>query len=81
MPTMKEVWDAWKAPETLEENVRLFFQILDQKEHSDNSGCSWSPTKMDFDDLCIHSCRVWDSHRLKRVFAKMKELVAYERSR
>lgn len=73
MANQREIWDNWTAPETLEENVRMFFEILDQKETS-SSGREFHPTRMNIEDRKIDSCRVWDSHRLKRILAKMKEL-------
>lgn len=73
MTTQREVWDAWQAPETLEENVRLFFQILETKEMSD-SGREFHPTRFNAEERCIDSCRVWDTHRLNRIMKKMKEL-------
>lgn len=67
MPTQKEIWDAWKAPETLEECVALLFEIIDSKEISDE-GREFRPTY-------ITSCRVWDSHRLGKLLPKMREIV------
>lgn len=67
MATMKERWDAWKAPESLEDNVKLFFEILDHKEESD-SGREFYPNG-------ISSCRVWDTHRMGKLIAKMKGIV------
>lgn len=74
MPTQKEIWDAWKAPETLEECIRLFFELLDKKEYSSND-VEFSPNKFDVEGRCIHSCRVWDTHCLNRTMTKMKELI------
>jgi hypothetical protein len=65
--SMAERWDAWKAPDTLEGNVKLFFEILDIKEESDE-GRVFSPNY-------ISSCRVWDTHRLNKLITKMKELI------
>lgn len=64
--TQREIWDEWKAPETLEECVRFLFERLDATEESDN-GRVFHPTT-------FSSCRVWDSHRLGKVFAQMKKL-------
>lgn len=66
MPTQKEIWEAWTAPETLEDCVKLLFEILDAKEISDE-GRKFRPTY-------ITSCRVWDSHRLGKLLPKMKAL-------
>ena len=70
----RELWEAWTAPEILEENVRLFFEILDTKEYSGMSDCEFHPNRFDAEERCIHSCRVWDTHRLKKIMKKMKEL-------
>lgn len=70
MATQKEIWDSWKAPETLEDCVRLFFEILDIEETSDE-GRRFRPT-------VINSCRVWDGHRLNKLLPKMKELTMGE---
>lgn len=66
--TQKERWEQWKAPETLEDCVRLYFEIMDTVEASDAG--------RDFRPNYISSCRVWDTHRLGRILPKMKELVA-----
>lgn len=68
MPSQKEIWDAYKAPETLKECVSKFFEIMDSKEVSDND--------VEFHPNRISSCRVWDTHRLERILKKMKELSA-----
>lgn len=68
MTTQKERWEQWTAPETLEECVKLFFELVDKVETSDND-VDFKPNKME-----IHSCRVWDTHRLERIIPKMKEL-------
>lgn len=65
--TQREIWDAWQAPETLEDCVKSFFEIMDAWETSD-SGREHRPTY-------ISSCRVWDSHRLTRLLPKMREIV------
>jgi hypothetical protein len=72
--TQRELWDAWQAPETLEENVRLFFEIMDTKEYSDMSDREFHPTRFNAEDRCIDSCRVWDTHRLNKIMKRMKEL-------
>lgn len=73
--TQKEIWDNWKAPDTLEECVSLFFEILDSKESSDmNPDVLFHPTKFNAKDKAIDSCRVWDTHRLNKLLPKMKEL-------
>lgn len=72
--SLKERWEQWNPPETLKGCVQLFFEILDQKEYSENTGCMWHPTKFSINDLCINSCRVWDTHRLSKTLKKMKEL-------
>lgn len=64
--TLKERWDNWVAPNTLEECTQLLLEILDSKEISDE-GREFKPTY-------ITSCRVWDSHRLGKLIPKMKEL-------
>lgn len=68
MPTQKEVWEQWKAPETLEDCVRLFFELIDKVETSD-AGRDFKPNR-----LTIDSCRVWDTHQLNRIIPRMKEL-------
>lgn len=70
MPNHKEIWDAWQAPDTLEECVKFLFERLDAVEVSDN-GHEFHPTT-------FSSCRTWDVHRLGRTFKKMKELSGYE---
>lgn len=72
--TQREIWDAWKAPETLEENVRMFFEFLDKTEYSEMSDKEFHPNRWNLEDRTISSCRVWDTHRLNRVMKKMKEL-------
>lgn len=67
MATSREIFDNYTAPETLEENVKLFFEILDTIEISDN-GKSFRPNY-------ISSCRVWDNHRLDCLLKKMKQLI------
>lgn len=74
MPTQKERWEAWSAPETLEENVRLFFEILDIKEYSEMSDTEFHPNRFNAEERVINSCRVWDTHRLGKIMTKMKEL-------
>jgi hypothetical protein len=64
--TQKERWEAWKAPDELKDCVKLFFEILDIKETSDE-GRVFKPNY-------ISSCRVWDTHRMNRLILKMKEL-------
>ncbi len=66
MSTQRERWESWTAPESLEDCVKLFFEILDITETSDSG--------VDFKPNCIRSCRVWDTHRLERIIIKMKEL-------
>lgn len=66
--SQKDVWDNWTAPDTLEECVKLFFQLVDKVEVSDND-VEFKPNRME-----IHSCRVWDTHQLNRIIPKMKEL-------
>lgn len=66
MTTQAERWEAWKAPETLERCVRLFFEILDIEEVSDN-GRRFHPN-------VFSSCRVWDTHRMNRILTRMKDL-------
>ena len=73
MATQREIWDAWKAPESLQECVKLFFELMDKTEYSSND-IEFHPNKFDAEGRCISSCRVWDTHRLKRTMAKMKEL-------
>lgn len=74
MTTMKEIWEQWTPPETLEACVKLFFQIIDSKEYSEHSGREFHPTKFDAEDKTFNSCRVWDTHRLNKLLPKMKEL-------
>lgn len=74
MKTQREVWEEWKAPETLEENVRMFFEFLDKKEYSGLSDRAFHPNKFNIEERTIGSCRVWDTHRLSRVMTKMREL-------
>lgn len=72
MSTMKERWDAWQAPEKLGDCVRMFIEILEHKETSDND-VEFRPNVIG-DDATIHSCRVWDTHRMNKILVKMKEL-------
>lgn len=67
MATQKEIWEAWTPPETLEGNVKLLLEILQSKEVSDND--------REFHPTTITSVRIWDTHRLNKMFKKMKELV------
>jgi hypothetical protein len=66
MTTLKERWEAWTAPESLEDCVKLFIEILEIRETSD-SGTEFSPNQ-------ISSCRVWDTHRMHKLIDKMKDL-------
>lgn len=66
--TQKERWENWQAPETLEECVKLFFELVNKTETSDND-VEFKPNRM-----VINSCRVWDTHRLNKIIPKMKEL-------
>ena len=68
MTTQAERWEQWKAPDTLEECVKLFFELVDKVETSD-AGRDFKPNRMKID-----SCRVWDTHQLERIIPKMKEL-------
>lgn len=70
--TQAERWEQWTAPETLEECVALFFELIDTVETSD-SGRDFKPNRME-----ISSCRVWDTHRLNRIIQKMKALSTRE---
>lgn len=72
--TQKEIWDAWKAPDTLEECVKLFFEILDTRESNERGDHEFNPTRFNFEEKVIDSCRVWDTHRLAKLLPKMKEL-------
>lgn len=66
--TQAEVWKAWKAPETLEECVKMFFELVDKVEVSNND-VEFKPNRME-----INSCRVWDTHKLGKIIPKMREL-------
>ncbi len=69
MTTQAEYWENWKAPDDLKECVKLFWEICDTVETSD-SGRDFKPNRLE-----IHSCRVWDTHRLGKIIPKMKELI------
>jgi hypothetical protein len=75
--TQADIWNAWTPPDTLAECVKLFFEILDTKEES-SFGREFHPTKFNPEDKVINSCRVWDTHRLKKLMPKMKELASSE---
>lgn len=64
--TQKDRWEAWQAPNNVLDCVRLFFEILDGYEVSDND-VAFRPTT-------IGSCRVWDAHRLSLILPKMREM-------
>lgn len=66
--SQREIWEEWVAPESLEECVKMFFELIDKVETSD-SGVDFKPNRMHID-----SCRVWDTHRLNRILPRMKEL-------
>lgn len=72
--TMKERWEKWTPPDTLEDCVKLFFEILDTKEYSEMADKDFHPTKFNAEERVINSCRVWDTHRLGKLLPKMKEL-------
>ena len=74
MATQREIWEQWTPPNTLEECVKLFFEILDAKEYSETSGRMFKPNRFDAEEKVINSCRVWDTHRLNKILPKMKEL-------
>lgn len=67
MKTQAQIWEEWTAPETLQECVRLFIEILEIEEYNDDGDRKFRPN-------VISSCRVWDTHRMNRVLKKMKEL-------
>lgn len=73
--TLKDRWDAWKAPDSLDECVLLFMEILETEEIKD-SGNRFRPNKIT-DDAKISSCRVWDTHRMGKILERMKTL-AYQ---
>lgn len=64
--TQRELWEAWTAPETLEDCVKLLFEILDSKEVSAED--------RQFRPTYISTVRVWDAHRLNKLLPRMKEL-------
>lgn len=66
--TQREVWEAWKAPDSLEDCVKMFFELVDKVETSSN-GVEFKPNRM-----VINSCRVWDTHKLGKIIPRMKEL-------
>lgn len=66
MPTQKEIWESWTPPDNVLDAVRLLFEILDGFEVSDND-VAFRPT-------VIHSCRVWDTHRLNKLLPKIREM-------
>lgn len=74
VPTQKQIWEAWTPPDNLQDCVKLFFEILDSKEFSENSGQMFHPTKFNAEEKVINSIRVWDCHRLNKLLPKMKEL-------
>lgn len=70
-------WEAaCKPADTLEENVRRFFEILDMKEFSAND-VEFSPVKV---EVYISSCRVLQSARLAALFKSMKEQSGYAKA-
>lgn len=70
MSTMAERWEEVKKEyldkTDLRELVRDFFEILDKKEISDSD--------VEFSPNYISSCRVFDTHKLKAIITRMKEL-------
>lgn len=75
--TQREIWDEWQAPNNLEECTRMFFELLDKKEYSSND-VEFQPNRFNIEERVIGSCRVWDTHRLRRIMTKMKELANYK---
>lgn len=72
---MPNSWDELTKPaDTLEENVRRFFTILDTKEVSEMSDEEFHPTKL---EVYIGSCRVLDCEKLKRLLEEMKKQSNY----
>lgn len=71
MTTQKERWEQWTAPESLEDCVKMFFELVDKVEES-NHGVEFKPNKME-----IHSCRVWDTHCLNKIIPRMKQLAQH----
>lgn len=70
MNSQQERWDQMvkDAPaDTLEENVRRFFDILDTVECSDSG--------RDFKPIQISSCRVMLTAKLSAILEKMREQV------
>lgn len=65
----------------LQDAVKRFFEILDQKEESEMSGREFHPTRMNFENRTIDSCRVYDSVELKSVFDQMKVLSGYRQEK
>lgn len=66
MPTQKEIWEQYTPPDNIPDAMRLFFEIIDGFEVSDND-VAFRPTH-------ISSCRVWDTHRLNRLLPKIREM-------
>jgi hypothetical protein len=70
--SLKDYWERWSAPDSLEECVKLFFELIDKVETSSN-GVDFKPNRM-----TINSCRVWDTNRLNRIIPRMKELAKHQ---
>lgn len=66
----KDHWDAYEAPDTLEQCVKALLDILDSTEEN-AEGHPFHPTY-------IATIRTWDSHRLSKILPKMKELAHAE---
>lgn len=69
----------WEFPvyDRLEDAVRRFFEILDGKEYSDNSGKDFHPVRIDVDNngkVVISSIRVYKTAELTSLIKQMKEL-------
>lgn len=69
-------WEEITRPaDSLEENVRRFFEILDTKEISSND-VEFSPTRL---EVTIGSCRTLHCAKLERLLSAMKKQSGYER--
>lgn len=60
----------------LQDAVKRFFEILDIKEES-SFGREFSPNRMDFENRCVNSCRVYNTAELESIFSQMKVLSGY----
>lgn len=74
---MAKVWEFPKY-DNLDDAVRRFFEIMDEKEYSDNAQRYFSPVRFEVGEdgkVIISSIRVYKTAELTSLLKQMKELI------